>query len=205
MQGLSGRRGASALLFPSGYAANLSVGMSLCALHPGQDTAQCIHIFSDQLNHASIIDGVAYAKAKGKGKDLVLHIYKHNDVEDLRRQLDETPKERALKIVITESVFSMDGDICSLREIVGLKKERNNDFLLVLDEAHATLVFGQNGGGLAQHLGLSSYIDITVGRYPTQPSLCRISICLLISPFASLCLSQVWHRKAGRQRKKNTI
>jgi 8-amino-7-oxononanoate synthase len=174
LKGLCGRAGACALLFPSGYAANLSLGMSLGTLHPGQDASQRIHIFSDSLNHASIIDGIMYAKARGRGKgkeELLLHIYKHNDVDDLRHQLDATPtSEGALKVVFTESVFSMDGDICPLREIVELKKERKNDFLLVLDEAHATLVLGQKGGGLAQHLGLSSYIDITVGTYPAQHS-----------------------------------
>ena len=162
---MSARSGASALLFPSGYAANMSVAMSLCCLHPGQDDCLLpIHVFSDQLNHASIIDGIKYAKAKtSRGREhLFLHVYKHNDMEDLKRKLGEIPEKASLKIVISESVFSMDGDACDLKEIVSLKKRFN--FLLVVDEAHATLVLGSKGGGLAQALGLSQFVDITVGK-----------------------------------------
>ncbi|QDZ21976.1 7-keto-8-aminopelargonic acid synthase [Chloropicon primus] len=162
LKGLSRRRGSRALLFPSGYAANLSVGMALCTVHEGQDPSQTIHVYSDSLNHASIIDGIRYARAttrRGTGRS-VLHIYKHNDARDLRAKLEEE-NESGLKIVFTESVFSMDGDVCDLRGIVRLKREHK--FLLVLDEAHATLVLGDKGGGLAQALGLSSEVDLSVG------------------------------------------
>ena len=154
------------MLFPSGYAANLSVGMALgSAAHPAaQDSLSHntrVHIYSDQLNHASIIDGIKYARTKAERSKLFLHIYKHNDMRDLQTKLRKTSGENDLKIVISESVFSMDGDICHLRDIVKLKEKYG--FLLVLDEAHATLVFGERGGGLAQHLNCTSSVDIVVG------------------------------------------
>ena len=164
LKSLAGCPGACAVLFPSGFAANLSVGMALCSVHAGQNPSQRIHVYSDELNHASIIDGIRFAKAmKGSRNNLFLHVYKHNDVKDLERQLQNSSGSDtgSLSVVFSESVFSMDGDICDLRGIAQLKQDHK--FLLVLDEAHATLVMGDRGGGVAQALGLSHEVDLAVG------------------------------------------
>jgi 8-amino-7-oxononanoate synthase len=137
-----------ALLFPTGFAANMAVISSLA----GPDVA----IFSDALNHASIIDGCRLARRRGA----TLHVYPHGDIDALNELLGRSDASKK-KLVVTDTVFSMDGDLAALDKLVELKYE--HQALLVADEAHGTLVFGQTGGGVAEHFGVEDDIDVHVG------------------------------------------
>lgn len=135
-----------ALVFNSGYAANLAVYTSIC----GRDT----HVFSDKLNHASIIDGIKLSGAK--------HIrYKHNDMADLEALLEKY-KDVKEKVIATDTIFSMDGDVCPLYKIVSLAEKYGA--MTVIDEAHATGVFGR-GRGYAHEIGLADQVDIHMGTF----------------------------------------
>lgn len=135
----------SALLFNSGYAANTGIIPALV----GKGDA----IFSDRLNHASIVDGTLLSRAK-------LLRYPHNDMPALRRLLAETDVP-GRRLIVTDGVFSMDGDLAPLREIVALKKEF--DALLMVDDAHGTGVLGETGRGSAELCGVMESIDIHMG------------------------------------------
>lgn len=134
-----------ALLFNSGYAANTGV---ISALAQKGDI-----LFCDKLNHASIVDGCLLSRAQ-------LVRYPHNDLAFLRRRLAEY-HGKGRSIIITDGVFSMDGDMANLPELVALKKEYGA--LLMVDDAHGTGVLGPTGRGTAEHFGLQSEIDITMG------------------------------------------
>lgn len=136
------------LLFPSGFAANTAV---LASLGSSPDCA----IFSDALNHASIIDGCRLAVRSGAQ----LVVYRHCDLSHLEQQLQAASHRR--KLVVTDSLFSMDGDFADLPELVRLKQKHG--FLLVIDEAHATLICGSGGGGAAEAAGVSGQVDVHVG------------------------------------------
>ncbi|BBD08060.1 8-amino-7-oxononanoate synthase [Desulfovibrio ferrophilus] len=130
----------------SGYAANLCVLTSLA----DRNTV----VFSDRLNHASIVDGILLSRAT--------HVrYRHNDLEHLAGLMDryvDAPR----KLVVTDTVFSMDGDVAHLHELVPLC--RDYGALLVLDEAHATGVMGR-GRGLAHELGVQDEVDVHMGTF----------------------------------------
>jgi glycine C-acetyltransferase len=134
-----------ALLFNSGYAANTGV---IPALAQKGDV-----LYSDKLNHASIVDGCLLSHGH-------LVRYPHNDMASLRRRLAEHRGE-GRRIIIADGVFSMDGDMANLPELVAIKKEYGA--LLMVDDAHGTGVLGPNGRGTAEHFGLSSEIDISMG------------------------------------------
>jgi 8-amino-7-oxononanoate synthase len=132
----------TALLFPTGFQANLGVITSLA----GRDDV----IYSDALNHASIIDGCRLSRA-------TLRVYPHNDTAALRDLLAaEGPCRR--RIIVTDSVFSMDGDCADVAALHAVAQEF--DAWLVVDEAHAVGVFG-NGGGVCRAVGITP--DVTVG------------------------------------------
>ena len=133
----------SALLFGSGYAANIGL---MQALVTSEDV-----VVSDELNHASLIDGIRLTKAR-------THIYKHCDVEDLERAL-MLPRE-GFAFVITESVFSMDGDLAPLEDIVSLAERHRA--VVIVDEAHATGLYGEKGAGLVESLELRTRVAATV-------------------------------------------
>jgi len=143
----------SAITFNTGYMANVGTISALCGKND--------FIFSDELNHASIIDGIRLSRAK-------CFVYKHNDMADLQRVIQEADKSRAgesalpapRKLIVTDAVFSMDGDLANLPELLRVAKE--NDCLLMIDEAHATGVLGKTGRGLAEHYGCA-HADVTVG------------------------------------------
>lgn len=137
----------AALLLPSGWAANSG---TLEALADDQ-----LEIFSDQLNHASLIDGCRLAVRGGA----LLRVYRHNDLEHLEQLLAASARPR--RLIVTDSVFSMDGDAAPLAGLVELK--RRYDVALMLDEAHATLVRGERGAGLAEECGLEHEVDVHVG------------------------------------------
>ncbi len=138
----------SALVFNSGYQANIGI---IPALVKEGDV-----VFIDKLSHASLIDGVLLSGAK-------FFRFKHNNAEDLKKLLKHERGKHYNSLIITESVFSMDGDISPLSEIVALKKEY--DSILYVDEAHATGIYGNNGSGVAEELGLSNDIDIIMGTF----------------------------------------
>jgi len=135
---------ARALYFSTGYMANLGVLSALA----GKDA----EIFSEELNHASLIDGARLARSH-------LSVYPHKDLDRLAAQLaGSTAKD---KLVVTDSVFSMDGDIAPLRELLALC-ERHRAWLIV-DDAHGFGVLGKHGMGVLEHLGLSSPQLVYVG------------------------------------------
>jgi 8-amino-7-oxononanoate synthase len=138
----------AALIFNSGYQANVGVIGCLC----GAGDA----IFSDRLNHASIIDGIRLSGAR-------LYRYGHNDVEHLERLLKKTEGKFENRLIVTETVFSMDGDIAPLAELLGLKEKYN--CMIMADEAHATGIFGRDGGGLACEEGLAERMDLIMGTF----------------------------------------
>lgn len=135
----------AALLFNSGYAANIG---TIQAIVGRGDT-----IYSDRLNHASIVDGAILSRAR-------LIRYPHNDFMALRTLL-ENDRSSGRRLIVTDGVFSMDGDIAPLQELVAIKREFNA--LLMVDEAHATAVMGEHGRGSAELLGVAEDIDIQMG------------------------------------------
>ncbi|WPT15132.1 8-amino-7-oxononanoate synthase [Picochlorum sp. SENEW3] len=141
-----------AVLFSSGFAAN--VGLLSSLLSEGN-----IDVFSDELNHASIIDGIRLGKAYNKSCSV--HVYRHNDMAHLDELLLSRCRRNRRRLVVTDSLFSMDGDFARLPDIVRLKKKHG--FLLIIDEAHATLVCGEHGGGAAEMFGVQKHVDLHVG------------------------------------------
>jgi 8-amino-7-oxononanoate synthase len=135
----------SALVFSTGYQANVGTITSLV----GRGDV----VISDELNHASIIDGSRLSRAR-------VEIYRHNDVEHLRSLL-EKHRQAERVLVITESVFSMDGDLAPLADIT-LACRQHGAWLMV-DEAHAAGIFGPRGAGLVSELGLQDEVDVIVG------------------------------------------
>lgn len=136
------------LLYNSGYHANVGISS---AINQKGDV-----IFSDKLNHASIIDGMKLSEGK-------FFRFPHNDMEALERLLVRERENYKNAFIITESVFSMDGDIEDLRKIVELKKKYN--CYMIIDEAHAFGVFGEKGLGVAEELGIINDVDLIVGTF----------------------------------------
>ena len=135
----------ASLVFQSGFTANLGVLQSL--------VKEGDVIISDELNHASIIDGIRLSKAERS-------IFKHRDMDDLERHLEQH-RDKRVKLVVTDGVFSMDGDIAPLPAIV----ERAERFgaLVMVDDAHASGVMGKNGRGSVNHFGLDGRVDLQMG------------------------------------------
>lgn len=139
-------KGAEAVItLQSGFTANLA---TIPALVGRGDV-----IFSDRLNHASIIDGCRLSRAQ-------IVAYEHNDVDDLRRKIDETT-EYNRRLIVTDGVFSMDGDIAPLPELYEVAQEY--DILLMVDDAHGEGVLGRGGRGIVDHFGLHGKVDVEVG------------------------------------------
>jgi 8-amino-7-oxononanoate synthase len=134
----------AALVFNSGYAANLGIIQSLCT----RDT----EVFCDKLNHASVIDGIRLSGAW-------LVRYAHCDMDDLRKRLGASKKKE--KLIVTDSVFSMDGDITPLADICALAKQYS--CMVMVDEAHAAGVFGETLGGYAEECGVEKDVDVVMG------------------------------------------
>ena len=134
------------LSLQSGFVANQAVIPSIVS---SKEDA----VFTDELNHASIIDGVRLSKAQR-------FIYKHNDPESLEEKLKEA-KDVKNKLIITDGVFSMDGDIAPLKEICDLAEKYGA--MTMVDDAHGEGVLGDHGRGIAHHLGVHGRIDFEVG------------------------------------------
>ena len=181
------------LLFPTGHAANVGVLPALCEGHlpgvgnrrsalpgsynpagspggsqnapsPSSLTPPAVEIFSDALNHASIVDGCRLAARNGAK----VTTYPHRDADDTLEALLDASEAR-LKIIVTDSLFSVDGDFAPLRKLAALKKKRRgftrgDDTLLVVDEAHATLAMGSTGAGAAEAMGVDpADVDVSIG------------------------------------------
>jgi len=137
----------AALLFGSGYLANCGV---IPALVGRNDV-----IFTDRLNHASIYDGCSLSRAK------VVRFH-HNDLNHLEELLHKQ-RGKGEALIVVESLYSMDGDRCPLPDLVQLKERFN--CLLMVDEAHATGVFGENGGGIIEEDGVAGRVDLAMGTF----------------------------------------
>lgn len=136
------------LLYNSGYHANVGISS---AINQKGDV-----IFSDKLNHASIIDGMRLSDGK-------FFRFPHNNMEALEKLLERERKNYKNAFIITESVFSMDGDIEDLKRIIKLKKKYN--CIMIIDEAHAFGVLGEKGLGVAEELGIIDDVDLIVGTF----------------------------------------
>ena len=139
------KRAEACITLQSGFTANLA---TIPALVGKGDV-----IFSDELNHASIIDGSRLSRAN-------IVRYAHNDVDDLRRKIAETT-EYGRRLIVTDGVFSMDGDIAPLDKICEVAEE--HDILLMVDDAHGEGVLGEGGRGIVDHFGLHGRVDVEVG------------------------------------------
>jgi glycine C-acetyltransferase len=140
------KRVEAAVVFQSGFAAN--AGTVAAILGPDD------HIISDQLNHASIIDGCRVSKAK-------IHVFPHKDAAAAERVLAELASAPGKKLLISDGVFSMDGDIAPLPDLVAVA--RRHGAIMMLDDAHASGVLGRNGRGTVDHFGLHGQVDVQVG------------------------------------------
>jgi 8-amino-7-oxononanoate synthase len=138
-----------AVLLPSGYQANHAVVQTLAAL--GEKKGG-VRFLLDKLVHASLVDAV-----RGSGQPF--RVFPHNHLPKLERLLEEAPADQ-MQVVVTESIFSMDGDAADLAGLVKLKRAR--PFILVLDEAHGSGVYGPDGAGLAAEVGVSHEVDVSV-------------------------------------------
>jgi glycine C-acetyltransferase len=136
----------AAITFQSGFTANIGTIPALV----GKEDA----IFSDELNHASIIDGCRLSGAK-------IIRFKHADAQDLELQLKEHRDKYRRAMVITDGVFSMDGDIAPLDEIYAVTQ--NYDVILMVDDAHGEGVMGKGGRGIVDHFGLNGKVDVEIG------------------------------------------
>ena len=136
-----------ALCFSTGFTVNSGVIACLCGRND--------YIICDDRDHASIIDGRRLSMAKQLK-------FKHNDMADLEKQLQRCEPD-AVKLIIVDGVFSMEGDLCNLPEIVRLKKKYNAT--IMVDEAHGVGVFGRDGRGVCDHFGLTDEVDLIMGTF----------------------------------------
>jgi 5-aminolevulinate synthase len=138
----------SSLLFSSAYVANEWTLIALSKI------IENIEFISDSKNHASLIEGMRHSRAPK-------HIFKHNDLKDLKSKLEDVISRKATPCVVLESVYSMDGDISNLKEI--LKICKSYSAISYVDEVHAVGLYGKHGGGVIEQLGLENDVDIVNG------------------------------------------
>lgn len=137
----------AALVFPTGFSSNDATLQCLLRQIP-----DCV-VISDEKNHASIINGIRACTGERQ-------VFRHNDLAHLEALLAQYPRERP-KIVVFESVYSMDGDVAPLADIVALARRHNA--LTYLDEVHAVGMYGPHGAGLAAHAGIADQVDVIQG------------------------------------------
>lgn len=134
-----------ALVFPSGYSVNAGVISALTGVGD--------FVLSDQMNHASLIDACRLSKAE-------THVYEHSNPLDIIRKIQKTGGTGSI-LIVTDGIFSMDGDIAPLREIVSIKKKCGAH--MAVDDAHGTGIIGENGSGVAGFCGVADDVDILIG------------------------------------------
>lgn len=139
------KKAEAAVTYTSGYVTNLTVVSSL--------VGRGGYVISDKLNHASIVDGCLMSGAK-------FVRFRHNDMQDLEERLEKIPDD-ATKLVISDAVFSMDGDVIDFPKIVELSQKYNA--WLMIDEAHSVGVLGKTGRGIEEHFGMDGTVDIKMG------------------------------------------
>ncbi|MEA3458845.1 MAG: pyridoxal phosphate-dependent aminotransferase family protein, partial [Candidatus Thermoplasmatota archaeon] len=144
--------------FSTGMQANLGAISSLLSPVNGE------YVLSDELNHASIIDALTLSKINREKKI----IYKHNDMDDLQEKIEQIPKGKAL--IITEGVFSMEGDIPPLDKIVSIAKKHKA--MIYLDDAHGLGVLGPEGRGAAAHFDVTKDVDVLMGTFSKSFASC---------------------------------
>jgi 7-keto-8-aminopelargonate synthetase-like enzyme len=137
----------AALTMSTGFQVNLGVISTLV----GKDDL----VFCDRENHASIFDGCRLSFGR-------VRKYRHNDMEDLERQLSQVPRSQG-KLIVTDGVFSMRGDVCDLPSIVDLAREHGA--AVMVDDAHGIGVLGKHGRGTAEHFGLEDRVDLVMGTF----------------------------------------
>lgn len=140
------------IVFPSGYGANIGIVSALC----GKNDV----IINDAANHASIFDGNVLSGAEIK-------VFPHRDMKGLERILSRLPKEKTGRLIITDGVFSMDGDMAYLDKIVELAEKYN--CRIMVDDAHGVGIVGPTGRGTAEHFGVMDKIDLHVGMLSKGP------------------------------------
>ena len=136
----------AAILFSSGYLANIGTISSMVG--PGDI------IYSDELNHASIIDGARLSKANIK-------VYKHLDLEHLQSLIEDDSAKKCRKLIVTDTVFSMDGDLVDLPELTDISEKYG--CILMIDEAHATGVLGKRGSGATEYFAVENRVPVVMG------------------------------------------
>ena len=138
----------SVLIFNTGYQANVGI---ISALYRSTDA-----VFCDRLSHASILDGISLSGAR-------LFRFQHNDINHLESLLKKSAGKFENRLIVTESIFSMDGDKAPLKELVELKEKFGCK--IMADEAHATGIFGANGSGLVAEENLTDRVDLIMGTF----------------------------------------
>ena len=136
-----------AIVFSTGYQVNLGVLSSVVQRHD--------YLILDAANHACIIDGARLSFG-------ITQKYRHNDMETLEKRLRNADPEK-IKLIVSDGVFSMEGDVCKLKKMVELKKKYNAN--IMLDDAHSLGVLGKNGAGTASHFGLTDEVDLIMGTF----------------------------------------
>ena len=155
----------AAVLLPSGYQANLAAVQTLAAL--GRSRGGKVRFLIDKLAHASLVDAV-------RGSDAPWRVFPHNHIAKLRRLLEQAD-EKQIQVVVTESIFSMDGDEADLAGLDQLKRAR--PFVLLLDEAHASGVYGLGGAGLAAERGVAQIADVFVVTFSKAAGCAGGAVC----------------------------
>ena len=148
----------AAVLLPSGYQANHAAVQTIALA--ADAAGRRVRFLLDKLVHASLIDAVrSTALTIGRAGDAPMRVFPHNGIDKLARLLDEADADET-QVVVTESIFSMDGDAADLRAIADLKRRR--PFVLVVDEAHGSGVYGKDGAGYAAECGFAGDVDVFV-------------------------------------------
>ncbi len=146
-----------ALTFPTGYMANVGaikgVLDPVLGIFPYRKGAAAV--IADESNHATVFDGIALCHAKR-------FLYAHNDLEDLERKLEQA-RDHHPRMIVTEGVFSVDGEVSPLPEIVEVAER--HDAILMIDDAHGVGVMGERGGGTLEHFGLQGRADLVMGSF----------------------------------------
>ncbi|QDX91911.1 8-amino-7-oxononanoate synthase [Brevibacillus laterosporus] len=148
------------LLFANGYMANLGCISALLDRHSA--------IYSDRLNHASIVDGTILSRASH-------YRYRHNDYEHLQYLLQKHKEKHRRNLIVTDTVFSMDGDKANIEELIKIKHDYGA--FLMVDEAHASGVYGETGAGLCHQLGVHQEVDILMGTCSKALGLYGAYVC----------------------------